>query len=122
MLDLLLTPTVLACLLVAGCAAFAVSVFFRFIRDRDKLAHTMRRAEAALERLRHQIAEKQAMIAQLQEEVTVLKPLHDRLTGYYEQLTELRVEMEREEMKEDREKKKAEGEDDIFSPRRRPRI
>lgn len=121
-LDALLSFPVICSLIVSGCAAFLVSVVTRFIRDRDKLAVTMHKAESALDRIRRQIALKEGMIRQLQEEVALLRPVHDRLSAYYEQLSELQLEMERKDLKEETELRRTEREDDVFGRSKRPRL
>lgn len=112
MLDLLLTPAVITSLVIAGCAAFGVSIVARFIPDKRKLDLTMSKAEKALARLRKEIAEKQASMKQLQEELAMLKPLHDRLNVYHEELCDIRVEMERREMLEEEDERHDEEEED----------
>ena len=40
-------------------------------------------------------------LKQLQTEIDLLRPLHDRLIGYHEQLTDMRLELERKDMAEE---------------------
>lgn len=119
MLDVLLTLPVLSCLLVAGCAAFGVSVVTRFIPDKAKLDRSLTRAEKALEKLRKEISGKEATIKQLQAEVEMLTPVHDRLDGYHEQLTQMRLELERKELAEGDKKPDDDEEEDPFGRRKR---
>ena len=123
MVDILFSTPVISSLLVAGCAAFGVSVVARFMPDKRKLERTISRAEKALEKLRQEIATKQASITQLQSEVEMLQPLYERLSGYHEHLTEMRLELERKDMAE--EAKNPDGDDDdddVIGRRKRPRI
>ena len=99
-MDLLLTPTVIAYLVVAGAAAFAVSALFSYVRDRGKLGSILAKTERALGKIREQIAEKQGRIKPLQEEVPMLMPLHRQLQSYYDELMAIHLEAERKAMQE----------------------
>ncbi len=123
MVDILFSTPVISSLLVAGCAAFGVSVVVRYMPDRRKLDRTMSRAEKALEKMRRRIATKEATITQLQAEVKMLQPLYERLSDYHEHLTEMRLELERKDMAE--EAKNPDGDDDdddVIGRRKRPKI
>jgi septal ring factor EnvC (AmiA/AmiB activator) len=122
MFDILFSLPVLACLLVAGCAAFGVSVVTRFLPDKAKFNRSLTRAEKELEKLRKQIASKEAMIKQLLAEVEMLKPVHERLDGYHEQLTQMRLELERKDFSEGDRKTDDDEEQDIFSRRKRSKL
>ena len=102
--DSLLKPEILACVLVAGAGAFGVSVVLRYIRERDKLDRVRKEADRTLVRVRKEIAEKQARIKQLEEELKMLRPLHERLSRYSEQLQQLQLEQERKKVTEDERK------------------
>ena len=120
--EILFSPPVIACLVVAGCAAFGVSVVLRFVPDKRKLDRTMARAEKALAKIRRRLAEKKALIKQLEEEVAMLKPVHDRLDHYHAQLAEINLEYERRELAEDDGKRREEREDDLLGERKRPTV
>lgn len=121
MVDILFSTPVISCLLVAGCAAFAVSVVVGFIPDKRKLDHTMTRAEKALQKLRNEIASKEAAITQLQSEVDMLRPLHERLNLYHEDLTQMRLDLERKDLAEG-DNKPGDEEDDAFGRRKRHKV
>jgi chromosome segregation ATPase len=123
MVDILFSAPVISCLLVAGCAAFGVSVVVSFVPDKRKLDHTLSRAEKALGRLREEIAAKEGTIAQLQAEVEMLKPVHTRLNSYHEDLTQLRLDLERQEMADGEKKPDADDdEDEVFGRRKRFKV
>lgn len=120
MLDIFFSTPVISCLLVAACAAFGVSVVVRFMPDKRKLDNTMQRAEKALQKLRTEIATKEATIQQLQSEVEMLKPLHDRLSNYHEDLTQMRLDLERKDMSSDAAAKP--DEEEAFGRRKRHKV
>ena len=96
MLDLLLSPIVIASLAGAAAAAISVSVIFGFIRDRDLLGKRLRKSERALEKIRSEIADRQTRIKQLLEEVAALLPVELELREYHESLMTMQLEAERE--------------------------
>lgn len=94
MTHILFSAPVIACLMVAACAAFGVSIVLRFLPEKLKLKRKISQAEKALVKPGKEIASQQVAIKQLQEEVERMKPLYERLNSYYEQLTEMHVELE----------------------------
>ncbi|MFH1569261.1 MAG: hypothetical protein ABIL09_14800 [Gemmatimonadota bacterium] len=119
MLNLLLRVEILASLVVAGSAAMAVSVVFRFIRNRDALDGKLKKADRLLQKLRKEIASKEGRIKELQEAVALLKPQEAHLRAYHEQLLELKVEQERKATKEGEKKGGGEDEEDGWDVRRK---
>ena len=99
-MDALFSTEVIACLLIAGASAFAISVVLRFRPDRDRLDRNLRKTERALERIQKQIAARQGRIKQLKEEVAALVPVHHRLQAYHEELLQIQVEEERKALEE----------------------
>ncbi|MDA0334514.1 MAG: hypothetical protein O2782_05055 [bacterium] len=122
MVELLFSTPVISCLLVAASAAFGVSVVVSFVPDRRKLDHTMSRAEKALAKVRHEISTKEATIAQLQSEVAMLRPVHDRLSNYHEDLTQMRLDLERKQLAEGAKKHEEEEEDEFLGRHRRFKV
>jgi hypothetical protein len=119
MIELLFSFPVISCLLATASALFAVSVVVRFIPDKRKLDQIMFQVEMALTRCRDAIAEKEAAIAALRVNVEKLKPVQQHLDRYQEQLTQLRVDMERQQLAEDGRTSAEEDDDDGFGRRRR---
>lgn len=120
-MDLLFSAPVISCLVVAGAAAFGVSVVVRFLPHKRKLESTIGRADWIMGKMQQQIRAKEAAIKQLKSEVEALKAQYARLSHYHEQLTQLKLELEREEMAEE-----ARDDDDeeggLFERRSRTRI
>ena len=102
MLDLILSPIVIASLAGAAAAAISVSVIYGFIRDRDLLDKRLRKSERALEKVRSEIADRRIRIQQLMEEVAALRPVEQKLREYYESLVTMQLEAEREALQEGR--------------------
>lgn len=100
LLDNLLTAEVITCLVVAAAAALALSALMRYVKDRDKLAPQIRRADKQLARTRKIIAKKKAAIEKLQAEVGMLMPVHDRLQNYHEELLQMQLQEEKRLMDE----------------------
>ena len=62
MLELLFSPLVISCILVAGSAAFGVSVVSGFIKDRSTLEAKRRQVDKILKKLRAEISERGSKI------------------------------------------------------------
>ncbi|MBT3343079.1 MAG: hypothetical protein HN712_11135 [Gemmatimonadetes bacterium] len=119
MLELLFSPLVISCILVAGSAAFGVSVVSGFIKDRSTLEAKRRQVDKILKKLRAEISERGSKIQQLEEEIAQLQPVHDRLNTYFEGLNQLKLDAERKAMaEEEKHTPHDDDEDDAFGRER----
>ncbi len=122
MLETLLSPVGLTSVLVAGSAAFAVSVVSGFLKDRTTLDKKRRQVDRILQKLRAEISERDTTIKQLQEELAQLQPQHDRLNLYYEEINRLQAEAERKELQEEEKHTPHAAEEEDTFARERHRI
>ena len=99
-LGTLVTTEVIAWVAMAVSAAIGIRVVTRFTRDHAALGKRLLHADRQLETLRDHIAEKQGAIKELQAEVDVVRPTHDQLLTYSEELFEIQLVEDRREAAE----------------------
>ncbi len=114
MLEILFSTPVISSIVVAASAAFGVSVVSAFLRDRTTLDQKRRQVDQILQKLRAEISTRETTIQQLQQEVDELRPLHDRLDEYFEELNQMHLQAERQAMKEEEKAPTHDDEEDEF--------
>jgi len=98
-LDIILSLEVMAGILITAALAMSVRSLLSYTRHVATMGPKLQRAEAALQRLREGMADREKTVKEL---TTVVEPLRERearLRVYYDALRSLEVETERESQK-----------------------
>ena len=91
----LLSAEVLASLLVVGSLVMSIRSILFFTKTASNLRPKLEEVELELNRLRNGMADKKQRVAELQPVVAPLKSTTEKMTSYYEQLTDMRIEDEK---------------------------
>ncbi len=106
----LLTPEVLASVLVVGSMVMSVRSILFFTRTAGELRPKQDLLEHELKRLRDSMSDIKKRVDELTPIVAPLKAATDKMTNYYEELTDMRLEEEKRvhdaEEKEESQRKK----------------
>jgi peptidoglycan hydrolase CwlO-like protein len=107
----LLSPEVLASILVVGSMILAIRSILFFTRTAGELRPKLEALERQVKHLKGGMSEKRKRIEELEPIVAPLKAATDKLTTYYEQLTDMRLDEDKrvhaaEEEEESKRKKR----------------
>ncbi len=107
----LLTPEVLAAILVVGSLVMSIRSILFFTQTAAGLRPKQDQVERELKRLKDGMADKKKRVEELTPIVAPLKAATDKLTNYYEELTDMRLEEDKrvhaaEEQEESKRKKR----------------
>ena len=107
----LLTPEVLAAVLVVGSLVMSIRSILFFTQTAAGLRPKQDQVERELKRLKDSMADKKKRVEELTPIVAPLKAAADKMTNYYEELTDMRLEEDKrvhaaEEQEETQRKKR----------------
>ena len=110
-LEGLLSPEVLASILVVGSMVLSIRSILFFTQTAAELRPRQEELERELKKLKDGMADKKKRVQELAPIVAPLKAATDQLTNYYEQLTDMRLEEDKrvhaaEEEEESKRKKR----------------